>query len=221
MKIEVKKTMMPTILKSIILIVIGLLLTFMADATLVSLSYVLGGMLCAIGAVAIIQFFKTKENTAFLGQLNIVYGVITVIAGVVLIIYPNIVGSLVPICIGIGVIVSSSIKIQQALSIKAYATTSWKVSFVAAFLSLICGLIILFNPFKTASLVTQVVGIFILIYAVLDLISTCLLKKTTTTIQMEVFQESHQDQGRSSKKKVKDAKIVKEEVKKESKKDEK
>ena len=209
MKIEVKKTIVPSVIKSVLLIIVGLMLTFMADATLVSISYLLGGILCAIGAVAIIQFFKTKENASFLGQFNIVYGVITAIAGVVLIIYPNIVGSLIPICIGIGVIISSAFKIQQALTIKAYDNTTWKVSLVTSFLSLVCGLIILFNPFKTASLVTQMVGIMILIYAVLDLVSTFLLKKTTTTISMEVVEPTSKKE-RVSKKQVKDAKIVKE-----------
>ncbi len=211
MKIEVKKTMGPSIIKSLFLIVIGLLLTFMADATLVSISYILGGILCALGAVAIIQFCKTKDTGVLIGQFNIVYGIITILAGILLILKPSIVGSLIPICIGVLIIISSSIKLQQALSIRDLASAYWKGSLITSLLSLICGLVILFNPFKTASVVTQMIGIFILVYAVLDILSTIMLKKTTTTISMELVDGSEETKStRKRKKYVKNAKVIKE-----------
>ncbi len=214
MKIEVKKTIGPSLLKSILFIIIGLLLTFMADATLVSISYFLGGILCAMGAVAIIQFFKTKEEASFIKQFNIVYGIVTILAGIILIARPSIIGSLIPICLGILMIISSAFKIQQTLALKEMKSAYWKGSLVTSFLGLICGLVILFNPFKTASIVLQMVGIFILIYAILDIISTLMIKKTTTIVHMELSSSNTQEKKN---KKVKNAKIVKEVEKKEEK----
>ena len=126
MKIEMKESIVPAMVKSVLLFAIGLLLIFMADATLVSISYLLGGILCAIGAVAIIQFFKTEKEVSAFAQLNIVYGVITILVGVVLILNPNIVGSLVPIFMGLAIIVSSACKLQQALTLRAFSNAYWK-----------------------------------------------------------------------------------------------
>lgn len=212
MKIEMKESIVPAMVKSVLLFAIGLLLIFMADATLVSISYLLGGILCAIGAVAIIQFFKTEKEVSAFAQLNIVYGVITILVGVVLILNPNIVGSLVPIFMGLAIIVSSACKLQQALTLRAFSNAYWKGTMIAALLSLICGLVILFNPFKTASIVTQVVGIFIAIYAILDMISTITMRKTTLSVNITVGEDKNTK--KRAKEKVKDAQIIKE-VKKE------
>ncbi len=207
-----KKFNLASLLKSLVLIAVGLLLIFMAEATLVSISYLFGGVLIAIGAVAVIQFFKVQEEKKIWNQFNIVYGIITILAGIVLIIKPNIVGSLVPIFLGLGMIVSSSFKLQQALTFKNSESSYWKASLITSLLCLICGLVILFNPFKTAAVVTQMIGIFILIYAFLDILSNILLSKNTVGIEIEIT--SQQPKKEKKKKKVNDAKIVKE-VKKE------
>ena len=46
----------------------------------------------------------------------------------------------------------------------------------------ICGTVLIFNPFKGAVLLTRLVGIFILIYAILDLISTLVIKSNFNKI---------------------------------------
>lgn len=50
----------------------------------------------------------------------------------------------------------------------------------------ICGIVLIFNPFKGAVLLTRIVGIFILIYSVLDLISTFVISKTFKKIQNSI-----------------------------------
>ncbi len=208
MKVEMKESMVPSIVRSVILMAVGLLLIFMAEATLISISYLFGGILFAIGAVAIIQFIKTPiEERRLFSQLNIVYGVITILAGILLIAKPSIVSSLVPIFIGIGIIVSSSMKLQQAMMVRSISNSYWKATLISSLLSLICGLVILFNPFKTASIVTQLIGVFILIYSVLDILSTILLRKTTVSINLEVVTPKKE---KNKKQRIKDAKIVKE-----------
>ena len=65
---------------------------------------------------------------------------------------------------------------------------------------------LLFNPFKGAVLLTQVVGIFIIIYSVLDIISTIAIKKNVADIK-EAIENS-----------ITDAEIIEETPKKNSKK---
>ena len=50
----------------------------------------------------------------------------------------------------------------------------------------ICGIVLVFNPFQGAVFLTRIVGIFILIYAVLDLISTFVIRNTFKKIQKEI-----------------------------------
>ena len=113
MKIEIKKVLLPSLIRSIILFVLGLLLFFKSEVTLMSISYIIGGVLFALGVMAIVRFM-TRENNDVFTQLNIVYGVICILGGVFFIKEPELIGSLMPIFLGIAIIINSSLKIQQA-----------------------------------------------------------------------------------------------------------
>ena len=114
MKVEIKKIMMPSVISSSLLLILGLFLFFKSGATLMAISYFIGAILMAIGIIAIIRFIRNSNRDIF-NQLNIVYGVISILAGIFLITMPEAIGSAIPIIVGIIIIISSSMKIQQAL----------------------------------------------------------------------------------------------------------
>lgn len=57
---------------------------------------------------------------------------------------------------------------------------------VISIISTICGIILLFNPFKAALGIMKIIGIFIIIYAILDLISTIAIKSSVVRIHKAV-----------------------------------
>lgn len=59
----------------------------------------------------------------------------------------------------------------------------WKTTMVISIISTLCGVILLFNPFKAAIGIMKIIGIFIIIYAVLDIISTLAIKSSVTKIR--------------------------------------
>lgn len=72
-------------------------------------------------------------------------------------------------------------------------------------------MILLFNPFKGAVLITRIIGIFLVIYAALDICNAIIFQKGSSLsvkVQTDTKQKSKRD------KKTKDAKIIRE-VKKE------
>ena len=54
---------------------------------------------------------------------------------------------------------------------------------VISLISTLCGIVLLFNPFKALTSFTKVVGIFIVIYAALDMISTFTIKRNVKLFQ--------------------------------------
>lgn len=205
MKIEIKKTIWPSIYSSIGLLLLGLLLFFKSGATLIAISYIIGAILIALGVIAILKFIKGESKDIF-NSLNIVYGVISTIAGIFIITTPEMIGSIIPIVVGIVIIFSSSMKLQQALLLKDLSKNYLISSLITAILCLICGVVILFNPFKSAVVVTKLIGLFITIYAVLDIINSIILKKGNS-IKVELTKDVN---PKNKKKKVKEAKIIKE-----------
>lgn len=210
MKIEVKKTMWPSLISSAFILVLGLLLFFKSSVTLMGISYIFGGLIIAIGVLAIIRFIS-NDHSDISNQLNIIYGIICIISGIFFIEKPEIIGSIIPVVMGIGIIISSSLKIQQSFNLKSLNSSYFFWSFVTALLSLICGVVLLFNPFKGAVIITKVIGIFLAIYAILDICNTIVLKKSGVSISISTVDSEN---TKSKHKKTKDAKVIKEVTKK-------
>lgn len=176
-----KKFFRSSIITSIVLIVLGLLLIFQSEITILSISYILGGILIALGVLAIIKFIR-NTNTLLKSELDIVYGVVTIILGILIIKNPEAIASIIPIILGISIIISSATKLQYACELKANKNSLWKTTMIISIISTLCGIILLFNPFKGAVMFTKIIGIFIVIYAILDIISTTTIKKNVTII---------------------------------------
>lgn len=158
MKVEIKKVIWPSLLSSIFLLLLGLLLFFKSSETLVGISYLVGGVLIALGVIAIINFLRNGSRDIFV-QLNIVYGIVSIVAGIFLVTVPEFIGSIIPIVVGIAVIISSSFKVQQALVLKNLDNKYFLPSLIMAIVCLVCGVVILFNPFTSAVVVTQIIGL--------------------------------------------------------------
>lgn len=202
MKIEIKKILWPSLVSSLVILILGFLLVFQSEVTLMTISYIIGAILFAIGIIAMIRFFTNKSEDSF-SQLNIVYGIICILAGIFFVKEPKMIGSIIPVVLGIGIIINSSIKVQQALVLRNVKNKYWTISLVISLLSLVCGVVLLFNPFSGAVVLTKIIGIFLILYAVLDLVNTFLLKKSNG-IQIEIEKKV------SNSAHAKDAKIVKE-----------
>lgn len=212
MKIEVKKTIWPSLISSGVILVLGLLLFLKSSVTLMGISYIFGGLIIAIGVLAIVRFISNNHSDIS-NQLNIVYGIICIISGIFFIEKPEIIGSIIPVVMGIGIIISSSLKIQQSFNLKSLNSSYFFWSFVTALLSLICGVILLFNPFKGAVIITKVIGIFLVMYAILDICNTIVLKKSGVSISVSTVNDKDIN-SKSNHRKAKDAKIIKEVTKK-------
>lgn len=212
MKIEVKKTIWPSLISSGVILVLELLLFFKSSVTLMGISYIFGGLIIAIGVLAIVRFISNNHSDIS-NQLNIVYGIICIISGIFFIEKPEIIGSIIPVVMGIGIIISSSLKIQQSFNLKSLNSSYFFWSFVTALLSLICGIVLLFNPFKGAVIITKVIGIFLVMYAILDICNTIVLKKSGVSISISTVNDKD-TKSKSNHRKAKDAKIIKEVTKK-------
>lgn len=210
-----KKFFRSSIITSLFLIALGLLLIFQSDAVIYSISYIIGGILIAIGVLAIIKFIQNTNNEQK-AELDIVYGIVSVILGIVVIKNPQAIASVIPAILGISIVISSATKLQYAFELKANGNNLWKTTMVISIISTLCGIVLLFNPFKALSSFTKVVGIFIVIYAVLDMISTFTIKRN-----VKIFQKTMREgitEALVIKEEIEDEKSAKSETKAEGKK---
>ena len=118
--------------------------------------------------------------------MDIVYGTVTIILGVIVIYNPEAIASIIPIIIGIGIVISSATKLQYAIELKDNLNGQWKTTLIFSIVSAICGVVLICNPFKGAVIIMQIIGGVIVAYSILDIISTITIKKNVSAIHQAI-----------------------------------
>ncbi len=182
------KFLKSSLFSSIGLVILGLLLFFQSEVTIVSISYVIGGLLVAVGALALINYSKNLSKNVK-NELDIIYGIGMAVLGIIVISNPKAVASIIPFILGVLIIFSSAAKLQYSLELKKDQNILWKSTMILSLITLLCGVLLIFNPFRGAEFITKVVGILLFIYGILDITSTLRIKKTVKNIQKAIEQK--------------------------------
>ena len=185
MKKVINKFLKSSIISSVSLIALGILLIFQSEVTIITISYIIGSILIALGVIAAIRFIKHIKDISR-SDLDIIYGIVCIILGVVVIENPEAIASGIPFVLGLIIIVNSATKLQYSFELKKEKNDLWLSTLILSIIMVICGIVLIFNPFKGAVLLTRIVGIFILIYSILDLTSTIVINNTFNKIKNSI-----------------------------------
>ena len=171
-----KKGFTSSIITSIILAVLGILLIVATEATIISISYIIGGILILLGFFGLVDYIR-KIDTETKTSVDLVYGIVTVILGVLIVMNPKAIASIINYVLGIIIVISSAVKLNYAIQLKGNNNSLWKSTIIFSLITTICGLILIFKPFTGAIVATKIIGAIVLIYAILNIISTFTIRK--------------------------------------------
>ncbi len=177
-----KRVVRSSIITSVLLATLGVLLIIESETTVISISYILGSVLVLFGTIGIIDYIR-KLKTELKSELDLLYATVTIILGVLIILHPKAIASIIPFVLGLIIIINSSTKLNYAFQLKSQANQLWKSTLVVSIFTTLCGLLLMFNPFTGAVLLTRIVGVIILVYALLDIISSLIIRKNVIKIQ--------------------------------------
>jgi len=171
LKSQMKKMYATSMVTSIIMFILGVFLLVRPDFIINIVSTIIGLVILVPGIISLIDYFKTKYTA------NLVIGVIAFVLGIVFIFNSKLVSSILPFVLGIYFIINGISKIQYAFELRKNNVVNYVPSIVTAILILICGVLMIINPFGGALAITKVLGIFMIIYSVLDLYSALAISK--------------------------------------------
>ena len=121
-----KRIYRSSLLTSIVAAFVGLMLIIASTEIIIAISYSVGAVLIALGVIGIISYIR-ELNTEESDQLDLVYGLVTIILGAIVIQNPTAIASIIPIVFGLVMIISSSIKINYALNLKSKDNDLWTI----------------------------------------------------------------------------------------------
>ena len=171
------KFMRSSIFGSIALAILGVFLFIESELTIVSIAYVIGAVLVGIGVVAMLKYIS-NINKNIKNEIDIIYGTVTVILGIIVISNPKAIASIIPFVLGIIIVLSSATKLGYGFELRKMNSDLWIGTVVISLITMLCGILLIFNPFAGAKFILRIVGALIFVYAVLDIISTFRIRKT-------------------------------------------
>ena len=95
----------------------------------------------------------------------------------ILIVKTDLVASILPFILGIYFVINGISRLQYALELKKQGYSSYTTSLVFSLLIILCGILFIINPFEGALALTKLIGTFMIIYAILDISNTVIIKK--------------------------------------------
>lgn len=174
---KLKKATQANVLVSIAFILLGFMLTFKPDTTFSLIVNIIGGIIILFGVVKIFNYIKLKKEFN-LFEYDLLFGIIGVVLGLVVIVFGRDVANIFRVIIGIWIIYNAVLKIQVSLYLKKGATPVWTYTLCGAVIMLVCGL---FVTFKTNAVISTI-GIFVIVYAVMDLIENLITLKNLKNV---------------------------------------
>lgn len=145
------------ILMSILMVILGLLLFFWPGKTLELAAKLLGIALLVGAAVSAWSWFKDRSKPgASYGTLAL--AILCLVVGLIILIAPRGVVSLLPKLIGVAIIVNGVLNLAQALELKNAGNDSWVSSLVMAVLTILLGLFLLFFAFSLMKTAIMIIG---------------------------------------------------------------
>lgn len=143
---------------SVLLLIFGIVLVIIPELSLKALCISAGVAALVFGIVKITAYITNKSD--YSASLDLTVGAVFTGAGVLLLCHPKFLLSIIPFLIGVAIAVSGLVSLKKA-SGKGKASAK-----IIAVLTLIAGLIIIFNSFKASVAITRLIGLAIMICAV-------------------------------------------------------
>lgn len=179
-------------------ILLGLILLIFDKIELIQIVYVLSAVFVAAGICYIVKYFM-KESYKELNCYHFSAGVLLVVIGMCALVRSAKVSEYLALCLGIILLISAVVKLQNALDLKAMENRYWAVFLAVAAFMIVCAVLIVLNPFGEETNTQVFTYVMLVVDGILSLIeifylSACLKKCAKNELCMDGIYDSAADE---------------------------
>ena len=180
------------IASSIILCITGLVFMIFSGTVVNIIGWVLGSIFCVVGVIYLIGYIRRQ---LFLSEL--LFSIISIVAGVLLLIHPAWIMSFLSIIVGIYILIEGALKLKISLDARKQQARGWWVLLVIALISIGISILLIFNPFGISKMFIFFLGLALLLNGIENIIHAIYTRKilqdiSEDIIDMEDFIDSEQ-----------------------------
>lgn len=183
MKELFKKTATSIILSSIVAFIIGLIIVVAPGLSLQTIGIIAGIYIIIHGIVLIALAFSA--HMLYIPFYGVISGLLSIIIGIILLAMPGILSTVFALALGIWIILSSVNIISIAITTKK-EYSNWGLLLLLGIIDLVCGIIILFNPFASSVSLVVLGGIIIMVHSVINVVDMIIIRNNVKDIEKAV-----------------------------------
>jgi len=165
----------------LIYLAVGVVLLFFPGTVSGFFCTALGLLLLAYGGTTIFSFFAHRGSAdSFSFQFELIQGVISAIVGVFFLAHPGFLLSIIPSILGFYILIDSLVNLKRGLDMRACGYAGWTTTLVMSIISLICGVVILWNRTAAGDLLWRAIGAVFIYQGISDLLAVHVLGKLSS-----------------------------------------
>lgn len=180
-----KRIFWASIASTLVMLLFGILLFIFPETVIKSIAIAMGVIFIMIGVIPIINYFRFRA-TGFTTTFSFLLGIFCIVAGLILLMNENILGTIIPILTGVWMIINSINRISISMDLRDDKIPFWVITFIYAILTLVAGVLLILDPVNGGKLVTKTIGIIICVYSTLDVIDLILIRIKAKKVVKEV-----------------------------------
>ncbi|MEG2322310.1 MAG: DUF308 domain-containing protein [Bacilli bacterium] len=154
-----------SLLSAILFLIFGMVLFTNPGGIVKFISYIAGGVLFVIGLSNLLSYYKTLKKLNIKETSKLISGIILIVLGLISILFASIIETTLRLIIGGWIIYSGIIRLIETINGEK-DKTYLIVRLIIAILMIICGFYVVLKT----NLVFSMIGLFIIIYSVMEII---------------------------------------------------
>lgn len=182
---------------SVLTLVLGFILLIEADGAVKFLTFIIALFAIITGIFQLIEYLRLpRENK--MTSLSMIIGIFFLAVGVFLMISLESLVNFIMLVIGLCIAIKSVFKIQFALNLRDLSN-KWKYNLVVGLIGMTLGVLLIFNPFKSAVIFLRIIGLVLVISSIIEIIEGGMVIRTLDDAQELPFVEKNKKSKKEEK----------------------
>ena len=174
----------------LICMIIGIIDLVNPERMLNIIAYALG-ISAIIGGLIFVIMYLARDVRRNLGNNDFLNGVVSIVVGIVILLKWKELMAIVPIVLGVLIIVSGCIKLQDSIDLKKLGHPMFTAMLIFALVFIIFGAVLVANPFESEILLLRLIGVALVIAGMTDLVASVFFEGVRSQYDTEAIETTY------------------------------
>jgi uncharacterized membrane protein HdeD (DUF308 family) len=178
-----KKTWIFAVIRGVLAIIFGLIALISPIGTAIALAIVVGIYAIVEGIIAIVEAIRHRGSTSM--GLRIVLGAVSILFGILVLVWPGMSLAILAILVGIWAIVIGIVQIMAAVGHRAVPNSGWIWGVIGGALAILFGILVLIRPGTGVVTIIWIIGIWAIVWGIILIVLGVQLRKAASTSEAD------------------------------------